>query len=454
MSKFDLRDISERLTGSTDTETVVYEFIGYLQSVQPDWQAALAFYEVSQDSLVNVYERQGNRLNRRDMKVPVDHLPARLVRKFFHPSAFFNQSKPRAMLSQWLRSSPSYEPDPVEAPALRPVVPVANWRSCVCMPLVDRDDVLALLVIASEKKGAFTSKAIDDLVPIKNVAAMALSQHLHRAGAILNGQQDVRTTRQNVAEFQDRLRQLNAHTQELEEENRAKAEKLAALGRDLELLEKDSSGYRHELERVKDSMLALEEQSVAATHHLSEAYTELNLAHSRLTEMDRTVEFMKDVFQVLAKEHDPTEFTTTMVSWLCERFAVERCSLMLLDHTGDTLQITAQCGIDRAIAERVKVRVGQGVAGWVAHNRKPLFVRVNDEAPGVPRMVQETYNSDSFICVPLIYNDRLFGVLNLSNKRDGEPFESLDLDRAMMAGAVLAITLGGHEVARRVEECA
>ena len=55
MSKFDLRDISERLANSSDTEAVVFEFIGYLQSVQPDWRASLAFYEVSQDALINVY---------------------------------------------------------------------------------------------------------------------------------------------------------------------------------------------------------------------------------------------------------------------------------------------------------------------------------------------------------------------------------------------------------------
>ena len=57
MSKFDLRDISERLARSRDTEAVVFEFLGYLQAMRPDWRATLAFYEVSRDALVNVYER-------------------------------------------------------------------------------------------------------------------------------------------------------------------------------------------------------------------------------------------------------------------------------------------------------------------------------------------------------------------------------------------------------------
>ena len=40
MSKFDLRDISDRLAKSRDTEAVVFEFLGYLQAVRSDWRAA------------------------------------------------------------------------------------------------------------------------------------------------------------------------------------------------------------------------------------------------------------------------------------------------------------------------------------------------------------------------------------------------------------------------------
>src|SRR5690242_305836 len=76
VSNFDLRDISDRLTRSRDTEAVVFEFLGYLQSIRSDCRASLSFYEVSQDALVNLYERQGNRLVRRDIQLAVDQLPA------------------------------------------------------------------------------------------------------------------------------------------------------------------------------------------------------------------------------------------------------------------------------------------------------------------------------------------------------------------------------------------
>jgi len=424
----------------------VLEFLTYLQSVHQDWSAALAFYEVSRDALVSVYEYQNNHLTRRDVTFPVDQLPDRLVRKFFHPSAFFNQVDRRSLLSHLFHSSPSYEPDAHEATQLRPLIPIPAWQSCVCMALADQEDMLAMLVLASPKKNAFNSKAIGNVIPVKSVAALALAQQLHRAARgreLAEADQPVAT-----AEFQDRIRRLNQQTEELEEDNRVKAEKLVALSQEIELLDKNSSEYRQELERVKVALFALEEQTEAATQHLTDAYTQLTQAQYRLKGLDQTMGFMKDVFQVLSQEHDSQEFSHTMVTWFCQHFGVERCSLMLLDNSCETLQIAAQCGIDPSIVNRVKVRVGQGVAGWVAHNRKPLFVRVREDR-GSPHTGQDVYNSDSFICVPLIYNNRVFGVLNLSNKRDGEPFDETDLDRALMAGAVLAMTLGGQETARR-----
>ena len=451
MSKFDLRDISDRLTGSRDTEALVYEFLGYLQAVHSDWRVSLVFYEVSRDALVSVYHRRGQRLVRRDIDLPVDCLPARLVRKFFHPSAFFNHTDRRTLLTQLFGASPAYEPDPLEAPALAPLTATDYWQSCLCLPMADVEDILALLVIVSEKRHAFGGKVVADLIPIRSMAALALAQHLYRAARTRATDESVPAA---AAEFQDRIQRLSAQSEALEAENRTKGQQIEALAQEIEQLDKSSTQYKHELERVKQTLFALEEQSAAATEHLSDAYSELTSTQAKAVELQRTVGFMREVFQLLGQEHDPSGLPGTLVQWFCEHFHVERCSLMLLDAPRVTLTIAAQRGIDPAVAGKVKVRLGQGIAGWVAHNRKPLFVRVREEVEGPRHTDQDAYNSDSFVCVPLTYNNRVCGVLNLSNKRDGEPFDEFDLDRAMMAGSIIAMTLGGHEAVRRAASTA
>jgi putative methionine-R-sulfoxide reductase with GAF domain len=448
MSKFDLRDISQRLASSKDTEAVVFEFLGYLQGARADWSAALSFYEVSRDALVNVYTRTGDRLECREVALPVDQLPPRLVRKFFHPSAFFNAPNRRSLLSNLFQTSPFYEPDPLEAPALEPLVPRPGWQSCVCLPLADQEDLLAMLVLVSNRKAAFGGRAPEEIVPLKNMAALALAQHLYRAARRHSGGGDPKAARVAAGEFQDRIRRLSAESHELAEQNRIKADQLQALTQELETLDRSSNQYQEELDRVKCQLYALEEQSAAAAAHLREAQTQVTEALTRVAELQRTVSFLKEVFQVLGQEYDGGGFSRTLVTWFCEHFGVERCSLMLIDDAKETLHIGAYRGLDAGVAGGVRVRVGQGIAGWVAHHRKPLLIRVKNDEDPVKHTHQDAYNSDSFISVPLIYNNRLSGVLNLSNKRGGHAFDELDLDRALLAGAVLAMILGSRDFLR------
>jgi transcriptional regulator with GAF, ATPase, and Fis domain len=446
MSKFDLRDISQRLTASRNAEGVVFEFLGYLKAARPDWGAALTFYEVSRDALVNVYARQGDRLMRKDIVVPVDRLPPRLVRKFFHPSAFSNSGGRRSVLSAWFQSSSEFEPDPLEAPALEALMLAPGWQSCVCLPLTDQDDLLGLVVLTSEKQGAFRRKVLDEIVPLKSMATLALAQHLYRAAR--QHATGTGTGGDEAKEVQERIQRLNTETADRVEESRAKAAKLEALGREIGLLDKGSSQYQQELGLVKRQLFALEEQATAASQHMEEAYAQIHETQKRVGELQRTIGFLRDVFEMLSVEHDGDDFSRTLVAWFCEHFQVDRCSLMLLDEARDTLRINAHCGIDPGIASAVRVRVGQGIAGWVARHRKPLFVRMANEQNEVRHTHQDAYNSDSFISVPLVYDNKLAGVMNLSNKRSGEPFDELDLDRALLAGSVLATTLGARGVAR------
>jgi transcriptional regulator with GAF, ATPase, and Fis domain len=420
--------------------------------MRPDWRAALAFYEVSQDAFVSVYEVGPQGLQRRDVRIPVGQLPPRLVRKFFHPSAFFNHAERRSILAQLLQTSPAYEPDSIEAPQMRVLVSQVQWQSCICLALSEHEDVMGLLVLTSEKKNAFGSRAVGEIIPIKSVASMAIAQHLHRSRAE-NAAPDV-AARTVAADFQERVRTLAQKSADLEAENQRKAEDLERIQADLGAAEKNSSEYRDELERAKISLAALEEQTVAATIHLNDAFVQLTESESRRSGLDQTVAFLHQTFQVLTQEHDPIAISTLLVDWFCEHFEIERCTLMRLGADGETLWIAAHCGMDPEIVDRIRVRIGQGVAGWVAHHRKPLFVRAKDQ--NAPHTGKDTYNSDSFISVPLVHANRVYGVLNLSNKRDGEPFDDQDLDRAQMVATLIAmnITLAVPAEGPLVEEVA
>src|SRR5438477_2569802 len=119
MSRYNLRDVSERLTKSRTIESVISEFLRTLQAIRPDWHATLAFYEVSQDSLVDVYELDEARLLRRNIVVPVDRLPHRLVRKIFQTTSPLGNNE-RGSLASSKDASACYTADTRDASELQP----------------------------------------------------------------------------------------------------------------------------------------------------------------------------------------------------------------------------------------------------------------------------------------------------------------------------------------------
>ena len=152
------------------------------------------------------------------------------------------------------------------------------------------------------------------------------------------------------------------------------------------------------------------------------------------------MEFLREVFEASQEAYDESLMSRALVQRFCDVFEVDRCSLMRIED--QNLRIAAHRGMDADVAGRVTVPLGEGVAGWVASHRKPVLMRKQGDASPVRPTGVDRYNSDSFVSVPLIHQSRLLGVLNLSNKRNGKAFDETDLDRAMMASAVLSMAMG------------
>ena len=452
MSRYNLRDVSERLTKSRTIESVISEFLRTLQAIRPDWRVSLGFYEVSRDALVDVYELDEARLIRRNIVVPVDRLPHRLVRKIFQATAPLGDHE-RGSLFSSKDASACYQADLRDASELQPLTVLAEWQSCICLPLGYQDDLIAMLTLVSSKKNAFAGRALAEILPVKSVATVSLAQHLYRSARTqapaeaapqpAPGVDDERLERQ--------LAELTEQSTKLDEESRTRGVQIEALMQQIEQLDFSSNTAKDELERVKESVNAMEQDSEVATEYLAEAFHQLQTSQWTLEDLERTLALVRDAFHLLAEEHDAGSLPAVIVDWFCDRFGVDRCSLLVPVETGETLVFAAQVGIPAEVAATVRVRLGRGVAGWVAQHRKPLYVRAAQDAQSIQRSPDGTYNSDSFIVVPMAHNGRLHGVLSLSNRADAEGFTETDLDRAMLAGSVFAVALGSRRVPRRAD---
>ena len=358
------------------------------------------------------------------------------------PSAFFSALERRSLLRRVFRTTPVYEPDAFEAAHLQSLTAPLAWQSSVVLPLADHDDLLALLVIVSPRRHGFPAAVMEEVLALRAYAAMALAHRLQRDGRPLPTL--LHPTPTSDPSLLDRLQHLEQESTRLAHDNQLKHARIERLLDELDGLSRRSHDEEAERESLRARVTQLDEHTRTKARQLDDTYHQLASVQQRLNAQRDTLAFLRGTLEALAVEDDDEVFARAVVQHFCEVFEVDRCSLMRLDERHE-LQIAAHRGMDPQVVERVRVPLGQGVAGWVAHHRKPVLMRRTGDASPVRATGVDRYNSDSFVSVPLLHRDRVLGVLNLSNKREGRSFDETDLDRALMAGAVLSLAMGARE---------
>ena len=85
-------------------------------------------------------------------------------------------------------------------------------------------------------------------------------------------------------------------------------------------------------------------------------------------------------------------------------------AILLLNEKAQELRIRFQVGYAREIAERIKVKIGEGVTGMAAQRREAILV---DDVSKHPDTSRSLPNVRSELAVPLIVKNRVIGVINL-----------------------------------------
>jgi transcriptional regulator with GAF, ATPase, and Fis domain len=142
-----------------------------------------------------------------------------------------------------------------------------------------------------------------------------------------------------------------------------------------------------------------------------------------------------NVTRTLATETDPEVIFEVITTACKETFACEQVSLMLLDRKAEELVVRAANG--HANEDEVRshrVRVGQGIAGWVAEHRQPLILGKSVDPDRYPGFTPRNQNLSAAMVVPITVRDELVGVLNVGSRADSREYKEDDL-RALLVFA-------------------
>ena len=108
----------------------------------------------------------------------------------------------------------------------------------------------------------------------------------------------------------------------------------------------------------------------------------------------------------------------------------EAASILLLDKEKNELYFKASLGKKSNEIKKYKVKVGEGIAGWVAEKGKSLIVDdvAKDKRWNKNLDSATKFNTKSLICVPLILEKEITGVMEVINKKNKECFDKNDED--------------------------
>ena len=149
-----------------------------------------------------------------------------------------------------------------------------------------------------------------------------------------------------------------------------------------------------------------------------------------------------EVARALTSNLELEPLLRTLLGKMEEYFGPERWSLLMIDEETNELYYALTTGKGSAGPNGIRLRMGEGIAGYVALTGEPLVVpdvRLDREWSRFAREHPEL-NLQSIACLPLLHGSRILGVLQLHNsKLDLLPGSSLSFLRILCDYAAIAL---------------
>ncbi len=153
---------------------------------------------------------------------------------------------------------------------------------------------------------------------------------------------------------------------------------------------------------------------------------EVNVSKDYLKNLEKKVEDLKTLMEVsaiISSTLDFNELMTLVMEKAKDVMDAEACSILLYNKDIDKLEFEVAICEEESTSDILKKKItldmGQGIAGWVAANKKPLVIK---DVKKDKRFYQGAdkltgFVTKSLIAVPLVGRRGLIGVAEVLNPR-------------------------------------
>jgi len=132
----------------------------------------------------------------------------------------------------------------------------------------------------------------------------------------------------------------------------------------------------------------------------------------------------------------------------------EASSLILVNPENNKLYFEIALGSKGSDVKKYSLKMGEGIAGWVAANNKSLIVNDVESDPRFYSDISKKvgFPTSSILAVPMRLKDRCMGVIEIINKKNSKNFTDEDLDWLEIFSNQAAIAIQNAKYYQKVRE--
>ena len=161
-----------------------------------------------------------------------------------------------------------------------------------------------------------------------------------------------------------------------------------------------------------------------------------------------------EVGKALTSTLDLNQVLQTIMEKVSNFFRPDTWSLLLVDEDTGELYFEIAIGEAAENLKSVRLKPGEGIAGWVAEHGEPIVVpNVGQDPRFAPRLDEVTKTETrSVVCVPVKGREKVLGVIELVNYVAELKLDEDDLFRLQALGDYAAIAIENARYVQRIHE--
>jgi len=130
----------------------------------------------------------------------------------------------------------------------------------------------------------------------------------------------------------------------------------------------------------------------------------------------RELSFLHEIGQRISAADPLQKVLSRVVEFVTAVVMCDSCFIYVAEN--NDLILRASKNPHAEVLDRLKLRIGQGITGWVAENKKPAAIATNAfqdyRFQSFTELPEDRY--EAFLSVPVLCRDRLVGVINVQHR--------------------------------------